>query len=45
MHSQEACIALDIAGNSALFLRKVAEKDRTPKWCPEHSGSFAYPRT
>ena len=45
MHSQKACIALDIAGNSALFLKKVAEKDRTPKWCPEHSGSFAYPRT
>ena len=45
MHSQKACIALNIAGNSALFLKKVAEKDRTPKWSPEHSGSFAYPRT
>ena len=45
MHSQKACLELNIAGNSALFLKKVAEKDRTPKWCPEHSGSFAYPRS
>ncbi|MBP5273128.1 MAG: alpha amylase C-terminal domain-containing protein, partial [Clostridia bacterium] len=44
LHSQEASIALDIAGNSALFLKRVAAKDRTPKWSPEHSGSFAFPR-